>query len=443
MNKKILFIALLMPFALSFQVKAADYGHLGIVGDATFYGWPDAKGIAMVKSPSNTKVFTYIGPLKQGNFKFHTEDNVDWNSGDWIVPTTADQLVSNTSHLITQNGSSTAGNTWKVTATEDAGIYRITINVETMAISFEKLNYYPNLYLVGSATPGGWPVENATSMTVDPGNAAIFTWTGNLVKDGADDGEFKIATNLTFNQKYEWIHPATDAQDLGLTEAQFLLNGGVDPKWHINAATEGLYTITVNLSGATPTVAIIRNGALPLNFISFSAQQEKASKQVTLNWETVNEVNTQSFEVEKNTDGASFETIASVPAKNRAGVNSYSFIDKEAVVGVAYYRLKQLDEDGKYTYSKTISVDNKKQLKLSVYPNPATDYLRLNYTVSLASEAELNIVNIKGEKVVSEKIAAGVSLSDKQIDVLSIPVGYYIITVKDGEKELYAPFIKK
>ncbi|WP_293301309.1 SusF/SusE family outer membrane protein [Pedobacter sp. UBA4863] len=319
---------------------------------------------------------------------------------------------------------------WKIEAA-DQGIYNITINVESMTISFVKVSYYTNLYLVGDATPGGWVLNNATGLTVDAGNPALFTWTGNLVA-----GNFKIATNLTFAGNHTWIHPLNNSQALNETGAAYILSGNTDYQWNIGASDEGAYTVTVNLAGVNPAVQIVKTGPLPLDLLSFSAKLDKAlASKATLNWLTTNEVNTSLFSVERSIDAKSFETIGSIPAKNIAGTHQYTFEDKNVLKGIAYYRLKQIDINGKYTYSDIASVNNNGGLQLSVYPNPSTDRITFNY---IAKNAEVSVFNINGQKVISTKLA-----SDNTLNVKTLASGYYTIVVNDCVSKNFVRFVKQ
>ena len=86
---------------------------------------------------------------------------------------------------------------------------------------------------------------------------------------------------------------------------------------------------------------------LPLDFLSFNAKlTDGISKQVKLSWSTANEVNTKSFAIERKTS-AGFATIGSIASNNTAGTSNYSFTDIAPATGVNYYRIKQIDKDGK------------------------------------------------------------------------------------------------
>jgi hypothetical protein len=108
------------------------------------------------------------------------------------------------------------------------------------------------------------------------------------------------------------------------------------------------------------SVALI---ALPLHLLEFNGhlQNDNAS----LNWKTENEQNTSHFEIERSTDGRNYTTVGNVAAFNQPGIHNYNYTDNIAALAVpiVYYRLKQKDIDGRFTYSGIVvlSIDNSKQ----------------------------------------------------------------------------------
>src|SRR5690606_29687064 len=104
--------------------------------------------------------------------------------------------------------------------------------------------------------------------------------------------------------------------------------------------------------------------------------------QSTLSWSTLSESNNRGFEIQKSIDGKEFKSIAFINSKaengNSSSVLTYSYIDNTAVSGTNYYRLNQIDLDGKSQLHEIKAVD----LELSkpvieVYPNPATSYVKI------------------------------------------------------------------
>jgi hypothetical protein len=222
----------------------AQYQYLGIVGDAAPIGWNPA-GDAMTKDSSNPNVFTYKSVLKAGKFKIHAEA-ADWCVGNWLNSAVPNQTLSATEFIIT-TGCDGPDNQWEVT---QKGSYSITVDLEAGAINIVSLDYFPGLFLIGSAMPAGWDLGLAPNMTVDPSNPAVYKWTGSL-----SEGSFKIGTAKTFDGGWSWIHPLTQGQAWTNTAYEVVEAGsGTDNQWAVDAASAGEYTVTVNL--ATQTIVI-------------------------------------------------------------------------------------------------------------------------------------------------------------------------------------------
>jgi hypothetical protein len=109
---------------------------------------------------------------------------------------------------------------------------------------------------------------------------------------------------------------------------------------------------------------------LPVELVRFSAKYEQSNKRVTLEWITASEKNNRFFTVERSKDQLQFESLASVPgAFTTQAQQIYTSYDQSPLIGTGYYRLKQTDVDGKFTYSKVVSVTNLQHV-FAVYPNP-------------------------------------------------------------------------
>jgi hypothetical protein len=111
---------------------------------------------------------------------------------------------------------------------------------------------------------------------------------------------------------------------------------------------------------------------LPIELISFEAAP--GDRFVLLKWNTGSELNNETFDVERSSDGVHFYTIKSIPGSGNSSVElQYQIRDNAPLTGLAYYRLKQIDYDGKYTYSQVISVSfPKAHHEMQLYPNPYT-----------------------------------------------------------------------
>ncbi|ANE50763.1 hypothetical protein SY85_09885 [Flavisolibacter tropicus] len=128
-----------------------------------------------------------------------------------------------------------------------------------------------------------------------------------------------------------------------------------------SAANNGTISSTSFTSLGDFVLANINSIVLPLTWLGFDAT--KKVNAIELNWQTAQEVNTAAFVIEKSADGVSWSRIGTLASKNIAGTNTYTFTDAFPAA-VNYYRIKQVDIDGQFAYSKTIRI---------VYSTTSTD----------------------------------------------------------------------
>ncbi len=143
-------------------------------------------------------------------------------------------------------------------------------------------------------------------------------------------------------------------------------------------------------------------GIVPVELTSFSAAVNN-NGDVVLNWATATETNNHMFEVERKTDNDEYFTVGFV---NGAGTTTepqnYIYIDKSVGTGKYFYRLKQLDFDGRYQYSNEIEVNVNGPLTFVLeqnYPNPFNPSTKFRYSLSEAGNVKLSVYNTVGEEV--------------------------------------------
>jgi hypothetical protein len=167
---------------------------------------------------------------------------------------------------------------------------------------------------------------------------------------------------------------------------------------------------------------------LPLQLISFTAAKEASN--TLLQWSTTSEVNTDYFEVQTSTDAKRFTQLARVSA-NGTGNHQYRYVDQNQAVNTVYYRLKMVDQDETFTYSKTISIIGGENLT-SVYPNPASAQITfLVSDVLLKTKAILHDSN--GRQVQSVLIKT----NRQEMDTQSLPTGVYVLKFADGSSQRF------
>jgi Secretion system C-terminal sorting domain len=175
---------------------------------------------------------------------------------------------------------------------------------------------------------------------------------------------------------------------------------------------------------------------LPVSLVNFAA---KANKNVTnLSWTTFTEANNKGFEVEKSTDGINFAVIGFVKGKGNSTLkNDYATLDNTPGVGTNFYRLKQIDVDGRFAFSPIVSVRfTKSELAgFSFFPNPAQDVLKINVGIVENEIASIKLINVLGQTIVSQSVRKATSSSVINVDISKVASGTYFLEITDGAKK--------
>ena len=176
---------------------------------------------------------------------------------------------------------------------------------------------------------------------------------------------------------------------------------------------------------------------LPVSLLSFTATKQQQS--VLLNWQTVNEINNSYFSIERSNNSRTFTEINKVYAKEIAQQKqSYTTTDTKPLQGINYYRLKQVDKDGKFTYSKIASVFFDDDLKITVRPNPANNFIYVDGLKENIS-ANVSITDVNGKTVSSTKT----DQSTSKINIQHLAAGVYYININQNGKSFKQKFIKQ
>ncbi|KOY86714.1 hypothetical protein AD998_11660 [bacterium 336/3] len=182
---------------------------------------------------------------------------------------------------------------------------------------------------------------------------------------------------------------------------------------------------------------------LPVRLISFEGKKINQETNI-LEWKTSFEFDNESFEIEKSYDAKNFFKIGALEGQEKTTNNThYKFEDKYALES-SYYRLKQKDKSGKFSYSKVIHItswDSNSSL-LKVYPNPVSTEMYLNVKVSENEEFELNIQNVYGEKTLTLKGTKSSIEQDLNKQIQNLPKGLYILKLSNPYKNYSTKFIK-
>lgn len=171
--------------------------------------------------------------------------------------------------------------------------------------------------------------------------------------------------------------------------------------------------------------------SLPVTLIDFNALKEEESVQLT--WSTSSESNSENFEIERSTEGKIWKKIGVVNASGESGeIVSYSFIDNAPANGENLYRLKSVDFDKTYAYSRIISMMFETESFFTIYPNPASEKLSIE-SEDWEQVGTIEILNPSGQMLYHSS-----SDLQREINIENFSAGVYFVclTHKDGKREL-------
>ena len=187
-----------------------------------------------------------------------------------------------------------------------------------------------------------------------------------------------------------------------------------------------LNTTTIVLEPASFTV-------LPIELLSFEAIA--AGRSIDLTWSTASELNNDFFTVERSNDGQNWEELAYIDgAGNATSQIDYKWSDASPLNGVSYYRLKQTDFDGQFSYSDIRAITVSSQDNLTVYPNPAKDKLTVKF--ANADTETLNVFDLSGRNM--KNLIGFLAQNDTTclLDISQLPAGVYFVSNNDETVKL-------
>ncbi len=177
--------------------------------------------------------------------------------------------------------------------------------------------------------------------------------------------------------------------------------------------------------------ALAPDQALPVELTYFTARPLDR-RSVKLDWETAVEEQNAGFEIQHSSDGTSWEVLDFVKGMGTTQLSqSYQFIHQKAPVGTNYYRLKQLDVDGAFEYSKIESIKIEgKVAQFEIYPNPTTDLVNI-YVKKEEVPGTLLLMDQVGRTVAS--YAMDQFTNRQTLHLGNLPRGVYYLSLSLGD----------
>ncbi len=241
--------------------------------------------------------------------------------------------------------------------------------------------------------------------------------------------QYKLSTSGTWTNTITVPADSSSYYLAGLTPATTY-------NWRIASVdtTNGLFIVSSYSSTATFTTMSV----LPVTLLKFNATP--VNNTVQISWQTANETNSKSFTVLRSADGVTFTSVGLVSAFGNTNIqHQYSFIDNSPLSGTSYYRLRQVDNDGSFTDSKTVSVTLSGASLFTLYPNPAVNTVHINFLST--SAAMLVVYDMNGKALIQKAINAG--SGSQTINVGALAAGTYTVVIRQDKQQQSIKFVKR
>ena len=163
-----------------------------------------------------------------------------------------------------------------------------------------------------------------------------------------------------------------------------------------------------------------------MELVSFTASLDPQQTHVNLDWVTATEQGSDYFILEKRRADGSFQSVGRAKgAVNSTESLTYRLVDKNPLNGISYYRLKQVNIDGSFSVSKTVSISTEKGTKVHIYPTFTEGVLSIDIGGGVLEDVQ--IFNAVGQLVVHSAAL--------RLDLSAFPTGTYLVRVTTGGGE--------
>jgi len=271
-----------------------------------------------------------------------------------------------------------------------------------------------NTYLTDIAGDDQADLINGKVIVFRIGNGASATQGGILASGEEFEVEFKVTVN-----------PA-DA------------NGNIPPIINV-ARIEGFSDANEKFTDDGTAILEPLAGPLPVTLKSFTAVLLR-NNMIKLDWATLQEINCDRYEIERSLDGRTFTKTGTVAGHGFTSLDMYyTFNDDINTVNgaIVYYRLRQIDIDGKSSFSKVVSVRLKKSTDFTISPNPFNSYVNINIDWKNNETTTMRVFSMTGKQVFTKNIKMSKGTNYVQVNELStLTPGNYIIQFNSNEGQI-------
>lgn len=252
---------------------------------------------------------------------------------------------------------------------------------------------------------------------------------------GCASGTFSDGQGPCSGNDQKWQNVSRNSDLTDYAPGNYILQVYYDANGKVGSTTEcGNFVFDSN-DGNNYAMTFTIVAPLPVKLLDFRGNLGQSG--IVLNWATAWEENFGKFEVERSVDGATFTTVGKVDGKGNSNLRrNYQYVDREFAAGANFYRLKQVDIDGEFSYSPVVKVNGLGRAQLKLSPNPTASTLLVE---GVANGSRIIISDMAGRQV-GTYIATGASM---RISVSNLMTGKYMVTIRDGKTTTSNSFVKE
>jgi hypothetical protein len=298
--------------------------------------------------------------------------------------------------------------------------------------------------VVTSIAAGAWGVQGTATSIYTP---IIGYKVANIATSGGN-----IATGITAGTSYNLFSftfglgnncGGTLRLFVNATDPADPDNSGSDYTSYVEQTPPLNDWLSTNSNSTFQTCASL---TVPVKYSNFSAA--KNGNDAQLNWTVQNQdANSDHFAIERSFNGVDFAAIGTMPVNLSNSTGNYNYKDLGIIPirrsGLIFYRIKEVDKDGRSIYTEVRAVRVTASIAVSAYPNPATSYVNLTIDLDKAATVNITINDATGKEVQNFNLEGNVGFNITRLHLEKFSSGNYIINVKIGDSVQVVPIIKQ
>jgi len=358
---------------------------------------------------------------------FQNNDNSNWSDG---IANDGDGGSANINGIDLEIFTATAGFSFFPGSTirwDDNGTYYYSSDP-----GYHGITSGPDLYVTNNGVPAMVMRSTNPAINFSLESIRLYDWGGNtpLMASSYDNGILIGTIEVDFDMIN--FDPKTISQADELISSFF---DNIDEvRFYPKSPNTVLYLSLNNIALDIPN-----NSTLPVKLEYFTARQETGNNRFFFEWATSSEENSSHFEIEKSTNGTDFTLAGRIQASgNTAESNSYDYSLDIAIAPVYYFRLRQVDIDGKEYISSIVRLETNTFGTITSNPNPSSGNLNIEST-----SGNIKTILLYNSSGIACKTLYQVNKKSCQLDISDLPTGTYFLQVVINDRIEKQIIVKK